>query len=198
MKVLTALVTSAILGLSINTAANATANSNAVFFKSPIGFAGTGCQAGSISITGENTDTLSVLFDSYDAGSDSASGQNRRASCSFSVPIRVPAGFQVSTMTADWQGFAEGRTQLNRKYFFAGQPFDAQWLRSNFNSRDGVDYLKRDTMQHQTFTWSPCGRDVTLRINSNIRAMNNKSYMAVDTVDMKNRVEFHVQWRACR
>ena len=99
-------------------------------------------------------------------------------------------------MTADWQGFAEGRTQLKRKYFFAGQP-NANWLTSNFNSSAGTDYLKRDTMQHRTLTWAGCGRSVNLRINSNIRAKNRNSYMAVDTVDLKNKVKFHVKWRRC-
>lgn len=176
-------------------------NSNAaptpVVFKSPIGFAGTGCPAGSISFAGENTDTLSVLFDAYDTGNQSASGQSRRASCSFAVPIQVPQGYQVSTLTADWQGFAQGSTQLKRKYFFAGQP-NQPWLTDSFNSGSGKDYLKRDTLLHSTTTWSACGSSVNLRINSNILANTPNSYMAVDTVDLKNKVEFQLQWRQCR
>ncbi|MEZ5537375.1 MAG: DUF4360 domain-containing protein [Thiolinea sp.] len=192
MKLTASLFSVALLGLSMA----APASASPVFFKSPIGFAGTGCPAGSISVTGENTDTLSVLFDSYDAGSDAASGQGRRASCSFAVPIQVPQGYQVSTLTADWQGFAQGSAQLKRKYFFAGQP-DAPWLTDYFNSRSGTDYLKRDTLVHSTTTWSECGRSVNLRINSNILSGGSGSYIAVDTVDLKNKVQFRMQWRKC-
>ncbi|MEZ5534291.1 MAG: DUF4360 domain-containing protein [Thiolinea sp.] len=192
MKYLTTMASATVLGLSMMSGAHA----DSVYFKNPVGFAGTGCPAGSISVTGTNTSTLSVLFDSYDAGYDSASGQSRRASCSFAVPVHVPQGFQVSTMTADWQGFAEGRSQLRRKYFFAGQP-QQPWITSHFNSPNGTDYLRRDTLQHATLTWARCGRDVTLRLNSNVRARDRRSYIAVDTVDLQNRVRFHVQWRRC-
>lgn len=194
MKLLTAITTAAVLGFSMTTTAHA---AGGVYFKNPVGFAGTGCPAGSVSVNGANSDTMSILFDTYDTGSDSASGQGRRASCSFAVPVHVPQGFQVSTMTADWEGFAQGKTQLKRKYFFAGQP-NVPWLTSNFNSRHGVDYRKRDNLVHRSMTWSACGRDVSLRINSNIRAKTRSSYMAVDTLDLQNKVRFQVKWRRCR
>jgi hypothetical protein len=192
MKILNTIASAAILTVSMTAAAQAAP----VYFKSPVGFAGTGCPAGSVYVDGANSPTMSILFDQYDAGSDSASGQSRRASCSFSVPVRVPQGWQVSTMTADWQGYAEGRTQLKRKYFFAGQP-NVPWLTSNFNSRHGTDFLKRDNLVHSTSTWSRCGRDVNLRINSNIRANGHNSMMAIDTLDLQNKVKFHLQWRRC-
>lgn len=194
MKLLTAIATATVLGLSMSAPAQA---SGGVYFKAPIGFAGTGCPAGTVSVNGANSDTMSILFDSYDTGSDSASGQGRRASCSFAVPVHVPQGYQVSTMTADWEGFAQGRTQLKRKYFFAGQP-NVPWITNNFNSRYGTDYRKRDNLIHSSMTWSACGRDVNLRINSNIRSITRSSYMAVDTLDLQNKVQFKVQWRRCR
>lgn len=191
MKILSAIATTALFSLSMVS----TASASAVFFKSPINFAGTGCPAGSIAVTGANTDTLSILFDSYDAGTESVSGV-RRASCNFAVPVQVPQGYQVSVMTADWEGYAEGKVQLRRKYFFAGQP-RAPWITSNINSRHGTDFSKRDNMVHRTLTWGKCGRSVNLRINSNLRARGRNSYAAVDTLDLQNKVKFHLQWRRC-
>ncbi|MGB0845783.1 MAG: DUF4360 domain-containing protein [Thiolinea sp.] len=191
MKILTAIATTALLSMSMAS----TASASSVFFKSPINFAGTGCPAGSIAVSGANTDTLSILFDGYDAGKDSVSGV-RRAACSFAVPVHVPQGYQVSVMTADWQGYAEGKVQLKRKYFFAGQP-NTPWLTSNINSSNGTDFLKRDNMQHRTLTWAGCGRSVNLRINSNLRAKTRNSYAAIDTLDLKNKVKFHLKWRRC-
>lgn len=193
MKLIASIAAATLLGFSMVSNASA----SPVYFKSPIGFAGTGCPAGSISVMGENTDTLSVLFDSYDTGFDSKSGQQRRASCNFAVPIQVPQGYQFSTLTADWQGFAQGSAQLKRKYFFAGQP-DVPWLTDQFNNRSGAEFLKQDTLMHSTTTWSPCGATANLRINSNILSNGSASYIAVDTVDLKNKVEFHMQWRKCQ
>ena len=170
------------------------AASSPVYFKAPINFAGTGCPAGSVAVTGENTDTLSIMFDSYDAANPAkeASSKKRRASCNFAVPVHVPQGFQVSTMTSDWRGYAEGKTELRREYFFAGNIMGPKKT-----SYPKDDFTERDNLMHATF--SPCGAgDVTLRINSSVKAKKKNSYIAVDTVDLKNKVVFHMQWRKCR
>jgi len=119
MKLLTTMTAAAVLALTMVSAVQARP---AVYFKNPVNWAGTGCNAGSISVSGANTATLSVLFDKYDAGRDALSGL-RRSACSFSVPIKVPRGFQISHLTADWEGYVEGRGQLSRKYFLAGRPY---------------------------------------------------------------------------
>ncbi len=164
-----------------------------VYFRAPMNFAGTGCPVGSIAVTGENTDTLTIMFDSYDAANPpgEASSKKRRASCNFAVPVHVPQGYQVSTMTSDWRGYAEGQTELRREYFIAGQRGPSK------TSRPKGDYTERDNLMHATF--SPCGAgDITLRINSSVKAKKRNSYIAVDTIDLQNRVVFHMQWRQCR
>lgn len=195
MKILSPLVASLFLGLTVSasTTANAT---DSVYFKSPVNFAGTGCKAGSIAITGENSSTLSILFEAYDAGKTSVSGL-RRAACNFSVPVHVPQGYQVSVLKADWQGFAEGKTELRRKYFFAGHP-NQPWEVNNFNASNGINYLKTDGRIHRSLSFSQCGVDKTLRINSSIRAKGKNSYIAVDTADLSNKVVFQLQWKRCK
>ncbi|HPE60601.1 MAG TPA: DUF4360 domain-containing protein [Thiolinea sp.] len=177
----------------------ASAQAAPVYFKAPISFAGTGCPAGSIPPpAGVGTDTLSILFGTYDTGQNAASGRPKTASCNFAIPMHVPQGYQVSLLTADWQGYAEGKTRLKRRYFFPMSSIGTTpWKTSNFSSPGGVDYLKKDKMIHSSLTWSPCGKDVTFRINSRIHADTWNSYMAVDTLDMKNRVIFHLQWQTC-
>ncbi|MCI5210075.1 MAG: DUF4360 domain-containing protein, partial [Candidatus Electrothrix sp. ATG2] len=95
-----------------------------VYFKAPVKARGTGCPGNnSITFSCENSDTLTILFDQFDAAKpkDNAASGMMRTSCNFAVPVHVPSGFQVSTMTADWRGYAEGKTKLHREYFFAGQ-----------------------------------------------------------------------------
>ena len=193
MKILSTVIATTVLSFALG--ANASAATDPVYFKAPLNFAGTGCPAGSIAVTGENTDTLSILFDAYDAGKDSTSGK-RRVACNFAVPVHVPQGYQVSIMTADWQGFAEGKTELRRKYFFAGNP-NRPWEVSRFNDPNGVNFLETDKRLHRSLSFSACGKDKTIRINSSIRAKRSNAYIAVDTLDLQNTVKFHLQWRTC-
>ncbi|MCW5198648.1 DUF4360 domain-containing protein [Desulfobulbus sp. F3] len=159
-----------------------------VIFQSPMQFAGTGCQPGSYSFSGEGIDTLTVLFSAYDAAKprDKAASKLENTACSFVVPVQVPPGFQVSTLTADWRGFAEGSTQLFREYFFAGGrgPQKTSSPRGN--------YTESDNLMHAI--WSGCkGGTVPLRIMSRVRAVGSPSYISV-----QEAVRFHLTVRACR
>ena len=193
MKLLTTITAAALLGLGIMSSAQA---APAVHFKNPVNWAGTGCKAGSVSVSGANTATLSVLFDSYDAGKDSMSGL-KRAACSFSVPVKVPPGFQMSHLTADWEGYIDGKGQLSRKYFLAGRPYTS-WKRNTYRKPNGGNFSKRDNLYHATFASGCNGGIFNLRINSQIRAMGRNSYAAVDSADLHNKVKFRLRFRPCR
>ncbi|MCI5136336.1 MAG: DUF4360 domain-containing protein [Candidatus Electrothrix sp. AW2] len=168
-----------------------------VYFKAPIIVGGTGCPQGSYTVSGNGTDTITILFDRYDAAKptrNAASGMFRTA-CSFVVPVSVPSGYQISNLTADWRGYAEGRTKLHREYFIAGQRGPSA------NSSPRGDYTLRDNLMHET--WNKCGRGVVpMRVNSSIWAKSNPSYISVDTVDLKNKpkvvLTFRLNWRQCR
>ena len=193
MKILTTIIATAVLGLGLASSVQARP---AVYFKNPINFAGTGCKAGSVSVSGANSATLSVLFDAYDAGKDSLSGL-RRSACSFSVPIKVPRGLQISHLTADWEGYVEGRGQLSRKYFLAGRPYNS-WKRNTYRKPRGGNFTKRDNIYHASFATGCNGGTYNLRINSQIRAMGRNSYAAVDSADLKNRIKLLLRFRPCR
>lgn len=164
-----------------------------VHFNAPVDFAGTGCGAGSYTVSGEGTNTLTILFSGYDAAipAENAGSNLERASCNFAVPIRVPPGHQVSVMTADWRGYADGSTKFLREYFFAGQ---AEGIKKE--SSPSGDYTESDSeLTHETF--SKCGEDVTLRINSSVEALADGSYIAVDSTDMKNTLILHLEQKNC-
>ena len=114
----------------------------------------------------------------------------QRTACSFVVPIHVPAGYQISVIKADWRGFAEGSTELFREYFFA----DSDGVKND--SSPSGNYTEQD--EYLTYeTVSACGEDIALRINSSVRATDSDSYIAVDSVDIKNSLEFHLEWKKC-
>ncbi|MCI5193620.1 MAG: DUF4360 domain-containing protein [Candidatus Electrothrix sp. AU1_5] len=166
-----------------------------VYFEAPIKFRGTGCPGpNSVTVSGAGTDTLTVLFDQYDAAKPTrnAASKMMRTACSFVVPVRVPNGIQVSHLTADWRGYAEGRTSLHREYFIAGEKQNVP------NEKPKGDYTVRDNLAHATWASSCNGGVFPMRINSSVRAMSQPSYIAVDTVDLKNKIVFQVKWRRCR
>lgn len=171
-----------------------------VVFKNPFAWSGTGCLTGSTSVVGVNTASLSVLFGAYDAGEVSVSGLVRSA-CSFSVPITVPDGFQVSKLTVDWEGYVDRKGQFKRKYKLIGSgividPSYAAWKTNSYNKPTGGNFTKRDTLYHGSE--APCGGgEYTLRINSQIRAMGSNAYAVIDSADLTNRLVFQVQYQPC-
>jgi hypothetical protein len=161
----------------INLAAESYAQT--VYFKEPMEFAGTGCGTDSYKFSGQGTDTLSILFSEYDAAdpADGAASGLQHTSCSFAVPIHVPAGYQISELKADWRGFAEGSTELSREYFFAGETgvYKTSNPAGNFTEQD------------QNMNFSSCAKDgekdIILRINSSVQATETNSYIVIDSVD---------------
>lgn len=94
-------------------------------------------------------------------------------------------------MTSDWRGYAEGTTELFREYFIVGQRGPKK------TSNPTGNYVERDNLMHAS--WSPCGAgNVIMRINSAVRAARPNSYIAVDTVDLQNKVVFQMKWQKCR
>jgi hypothetical protein len=188
MKKLTTLIAGTLLVITAQ-ASIAKPSNNTVHFKSPA-IAGNGCPAGTsdFAITPDGA-TLSILFDSYIADPGNKS-------CNFAIPVHIPNGFQVSKMTADFRGFVEGRGELRRTYFFAGD--QAPVKVTKLRSRSGDDYTVHDNLVVMSRTWSRCGKDVNMRINSRIRTSNKHSSVSVDSLDLTTGVVFHLQYRKCR
>ncbi|MCI5193621.1 MAG: DUF4360 domain-containing protein [Candidatus Electrothrix sp. AU1_5] len=162
-----------------------------VYFKAPIKFRGTGCPGpNSVTVSsGANTDTITVMFDQFDAAKpkNNAASKMMRTSCSFVVPVKVPPGIQVSHLTADWRGFAEGKTKLHREYFIAGKRVPS------VDDFPKGDYTLRDNLAHATWANSCNGGVFPMRINSSVQAMSQPSYIAVDKI-----LTFRMKWRKCR
>ena len=189
MKKLHLMVATTLLALGTVQTSLATPSKNTVFFKAPA-INGSGCPSSSthFAITPDGS-TLSILFSGYTA-------EGSKKSCNIAVPVHVPNGYQVSAMTADFRGFVEGKAELRRSYFFAGQK--AKTKRSRLYSKSGNDYLKRDNLLMLSNVWSKCGVDVNMRINSRIIAKGRRSSVSVDSLDLANGMLFHLQYRRCK
>lgn len=194
MKVISTFIAGAVLSVAATSSVSA---APAVVFKNPLGWAGTGCPAHTVSVTGADTATLSILFDSYEAGKDSETGK-KRVACSFAVPIQVPRGFQLSHLTADWEVYAEGKGQFSRKYFLGGSP-TIDWKRQNLSGGSGgKNFTMRDNLYHASLATGCNGGRYNLRINSEVKAKNRKKdYLAVDSADLNNKILLLLRFKKC-
>ena len=165
-------------------------------FKRIGAFSGAGCEQNTVTVAGENSNTVSVLFSKYDAGRNSRSGA-LHTSCEFSLPISVPAGQRLSVLTAEWQGYVKGRGGLSRLYSAVG-PRQRPWRISRYNAAEGKNYLEQDDMYPRDLNTNCSGGEYTLRIKSDLLAASLDSYIAVDTVDLKNQVVFRLNWVPCQ
>lgn len=195
------ITTIALIGtLTASITTSVVAAQDTVHFNAPIDFAGTGCPVGSMTFAGEGTATLTVMFGSYDAANPptDASSKLQRSSCNFAVPVHIPAGWQISLLTSDWRGFAAGEAELHREYFFADQTSGITLI-TPFNDPDGVNYTESDSLESSSYTACQSeDRDVMLRINSNVQAKSDDSYISMDTIDMDNKVILKLNSRTCR
>lgn len=189
MKKLTILSSALLTAAILSQTSQAAPNVNSVYFQAPA-IAGSGCPAGTtdFAITPDGQ-TLTILFDAY-----SADPGNK--TCNIAVPVHVPNGFQVSLMTADYRGFVEGRADLRRSYFFAGEV--GPTLVTPFNAGGGREYTERDNLTTSSNSFARCGQDVNLRIQSRITTKTNNSSISVDSLDLNNGMVFQLQYQRCQ
>ena len=146
--------------------------------------AGTGCSRNTTVVSGKRTSTASIAFTKYDAASSSshaASGM-RRTSCNLIAPVKVAPGFRLSSVTATWQGHAQGKTEFLRESFTSGQRGKQK------KSLPTGNYTRRDRFTIQ----SGCAGDtVPLRINSSVRTRGKNSHIKME------KVRLRLHWRTC-
>jgi len=168
------------------------------------GYGGTGCPAGSVSVTlSPDAKSLSMLFDQYQVA---VGGETRksfdRKSCNIAIPVRVPQGMSVSVLKVDYRGFNQlpqsATSQFNVEYFFAGTRGPS--YKKSFRGPLTADYLINNEITVQAMVWSDCGVDVNLRTNSSIRVQtvaNREAMASIDSEDVSAAIVYQLQWRQC-
>ena len=170
------------------------------------GYGGTGCPAGSASVTlSPDRQSLSLIFDSYVASAGGVTGASfDRKTCNVAIPVLVPQGYSISIFKIDYRGYVNvpigGEARFNVEYFFAGRRGPGQ--QKTFVGPTDTDYTLTSNLLAESVVWSGCGESVNLRVNTSMLAKSNSRFddamATVDTMDVKAGVLFHIQWRACR
>lgn len=168
------------------------------------GYGGTGCPAGTVSVTlSPDAKSMSLLFDQYQVSVGGTTGKSfDRKSCNIAIPVRVPQGMSVSVLKIDFRGFnrlpQSATSQFDVEYFFAGTKGPA--FQRRFRGPLEEDYLINNELTVQSIIWSGCGADVNLRTNSSMRVstVSNREAMAsIDSEDINAAIVYHLQWRSC-
>ncbi|MEN9433619.1 MAG: hypothetical protein RLZZ422_1208 [Pseudomonadota bacterium] len=200
---LSTVLSSTLAALTLTLAATTSAHAAAVTLGDP-SYGGSGCPAGSASASLSPDGTaLSILFDSFSVEAGGPNANVSRKSCNISIPVKVPNGFSVSLIDADYRGFVDvpkgSSARLDTEYFFAGS--QGPKFSSTFTGPFSNSYTKSHQLAASSNIWSACGASVNLRVNSGmmVRAGRGAEALAsVDSADFKSGVVYHVQYRPCR
>ncbi len=168
------------------------------------GYGGTGCPAGSVSVTlSPDQTSLSLLFDGYIVEAGGTTGRSfDRKNCNVAIPVNVPQGLSVSIISIDYRGFnqlpAGASSTFAVEYFFAGGR--GPTFSRNFRGELADEYLIHNELTAEATVWSACGASVNLRTNSSIRVQttaNRQALATVDSEDVSAAIIYNLRWRRC-
>ncbi len=168
-------------------------------------YGGTGCPAGSASVTLSPDETaVSILFDSYVAEAGYTTNRSvDRKSCNITIPVQVPQGYSVSVFQVDYRGFnavpSGASTRFDAEYFWAGSR--GPRLSKTFLGPVNDNYTLTDELIATTLVWAPCGASVNLRVNTSMMARTNNRFDqtmgTVDSADISSGLIYHLRWKRC-
>jgi len=209
------LVASAVLMASAFSS-SAFAQDPAPFVVEGLAVAGSGCPAGSVDAlasTGNGTQALTILFDSFNAeGSAPSRGRavGEMKSCNIAITLRPNQGFQVALVNIETRGFVDvfGRqdtvrgvnnsVRITREYFFNGSRNNG--YRFPILDTYVVNTSAADTIQEDTvglLTYADCNDRVIARARMGINTTGEFNYGSIDSVDQNSRLTFNLRTRRC-
>jgi hypothetical protein len=168
-------------------------------------YGGNGCPLGSASATlSPDAKSLNILFDEFIVDAGPRTGRTaERKTCNISIPIHVPPGLSVAISALNHRGSNDlpetASSQVNVSYFFAGVA-GPQFSRT-FNGPLLENYDTIDRWSAGALTWSPCGIDVMLRMNTSLSVRSNNpdkdAKTTINQLDVGPGLSNSLQWRRC-
>jgi hypothetical protein len=169
------------------------------------GYGGNGCPNGSASATlSPDQKSLSIIFDEFMVEAGGSTRRNvARKSCNIAIPVHVPQGLSISIISVDYRGFnslpRRAMARFKAEYFFAGRrgPRYSRTFRGPLDD----DYTITNRFPISAITWSRCGQDVNLRVNSSMMVRNsdrrNEALSTVDSADFSAGIIYRLSWKRC-
>lgn len=167
-------------------------------------YGGNGCPAGTASaVISPDGKDISFLFDQYVAEAGRGKRIDRK-SCNMAVPVNVPAGYSISVMQIDYQGYnklPQGATSTFKiEHFFAGTA--GPMYQKLFNGPVDGQYELKNIWPQTTEQWSPCGQqNLILRANTSLTVQTNgaqeTSISIVDRANPPAGCKLALKWKRC-
>tara|TARA_R110002072_G_scaffold534_7_gene4211 strand:- start:108082 stop:108732 length:651 start_codon:yes stop_codon:yes gene_type:complete len=194
-----------LLTMTVATALTANVNADDIRLGEP-GYGGSGCPSGSASVTlSPDAKALSIIFDEYMAEAGQFAGKRLdRKNCNLAIPVHVPQGFSISIIDVDYRGYNSiprgGMSRFSAEYFFAGKR--GPRVVKNFRGPVDDEYIVSNKIGVHASVWSPCGKDVNLRVNTSMLTRTNRrgddALSTVDTADFTAGILYKLQWKRCK
>ncbi|KAI8910543.1 hypothetical protein PhCBS80983_g02660 [Powellomyces hirtus] len=181
---------------------------NEVYFKS-INYGGSGCPISPPTanvILADDKQSFTVIFDQFTARiGPGVSVVETRKNCQLNIQMHIPGGWQYSIASADFRGWAaldKGVTGRQQSiYYFQGDDHTTI-TQATLRGPAQKNYNLRDQIALESTSWSPCGEDRPMNINTAIflSSTNPKSsgQLTTDSIDGKVVQKYQFQWKKCK
>ena len=165
-----------------------------------IGYGGTGCVAGSVSVAHNDSQISEILFENFKLSV--RKGLDRKA-CNLVIPLDVPQGVQVGIGAIDEiNGFASlpnsaAKLTVNQEVFFAGSRGTV--IAYNKKGKSVEAFKIENSTSLKDLKWSACGQSVNLRVNLTANLVGNNRKLAFVALEKLNLTQSgRLYWRACQ
>lgn len=167
-------------------------------------YGGNGCPQGSSDIfISPDQSEMFIRFNNYSAEAGGGLATLARKSCNLAIPLHLPGGISVSLVGVHYLGSVElprkASATFNTEYFFVGQK--SVKSTKEFTGKLVSDFHIEDEVAIESQTWSACGADTILRINSSMLVKANKratrAVASVDGMALDAGIVFKIKTRSC-
>lgn len=166
---------------------------------------GSGCPAGTATarMAADNTSFHISYADFIARDGGTASPTAFRKNCLVGVQLHIPQGFTFAVAIAEYRGrmgLSSGSSALVRNnYYFQGVGETNNVTEHAFNGPVNGSWRTIDAAPVAELVWAPCGRDVILNINTELRVDSpaSASWMSLRSSDGDVDTIFHAGWKNC-
>lgn len=166
---------------------------------------GSGCPAGTAStrVSPDNTG-FHISYSSFIArDGGTATPTAFRRNCQVGVQVHVPQGFTYAVASAEYRGrvaLASSASALQRNnYYFQGVGETNNVVEHNFYGALNGAWRTKDVTAVTDLVYAPCGRDIILNINSELRvdSPNAASWISLRSSDGDVDTLVQFGWKSC-
>jgi hypothetical protein len=167
-------------------------------------YGGNGCPKGSAEVyLNDDQSEMFIRFKNYSAEAGGKLSSLARKSCNFAIPLHIPQGISVSLLSFDYLGHLslpkKATAQFSAEYFFAG--VTGVKASKTFTGRTEGDFLIQNQVVLEETSWSKCGEDTILRLNSSLLVKSNRrnesSVASIDGEALETGILYKIQSKHC-